>query len=176
MKKVTIALCLILITASGYSQFRASEYIPWAIDHYKPAKDTIPDLRDTAAWKNKVIIQTPGIGKPDTISYGAADFYIGSSRLGVTYSDSLFNRITKWSDGHIDIDGDTMLCVSLLFSHLDKGVDREMELWEFVGAAVQFTNGVPDYWKIKKNNSAWPKYYGELKKLGYYSTPIKRKR
>lgn len=89
-----------------------------------------------------------------------------STSWGTGFSDSTVS-LTKWDDGRIEIQGDTLKAIRLLFKKLDEANKREFDLWGFVGPAVAFTNNIPDYWKTSKNNKAWSKYYVQLKKLGF---------
>ena len=92
----------------------------------------------------------------------------GISGFGTGISNDEGNvSITKWYDGRLEIHGDTLEVIKLLWERLEESNKNEMDLYDFVGKAVDFTNNVPDYWRTSKNNKAWTKYRAALIKLGF---------
>jgi hypothetical protein len=106
---------------------------------------------------------------PDT------EAYITVSDWGSGYTDSNGVRVTKWDKAGIEIHGDTMAAIRLLLKTIDDGNKREMDLYDLISKAVDFTNQVPDYWKTSKHNTAWNKYYSALRKQGFKEVPAKKK-
>lgn len=88
----------------------------------------------------------------------------------ISYSDSTFSKpkVIFWEDGSISLENcDSLSAIKILISDLKEANKRDADMWKFVGTAVTFTNSIPDYYKLSKNNKAWPAYYAQLKKLGY---------
>lgn len=114
--------------------------------------------------KAQVIIDSTTVNHPLTI------VGTGLSQWGTGYGDSVC-AVTKWNDGRIEIHGDTLRTIKMLIQRLEdsqkREVEREVGLYKFIDISVKFLNNIPAYWKDSKNNKTWPKYYAELKKLGY---------
>ena len=108
-----------------------------------------------------------------TLSIGMSGFAI----MGRTYAertDGLYCEITIWNDSSIEIFGDTMRCIKLLLTELKRRDSVEENLYSIMGAGVEFLNHVPDYWRNSKNNPKWKRYWGLLRKQGYYQTRNKK--
>lgn len=109
-------------------------------------------------------------GQKDTSSTGLTScdtcIIFSAGETGTTYGDSI-SSVTKWSDGRFEITGDTLHAIKLLWKRLEEANNNESDLYDFVGAAVDFTNHVPDYWKSSKGNKAWLRYKKALIKQGF---------
>lgn len=84
-----------------------------------------------------------------------------------------------WRDGEIIVVGDTLKAISTLVNQLmeiyekkSKADNRVWELEELMNWGVKFLNSVPDHWKRKENNKAWPMYRAALIKQGW-RVPLK---
>lgn len=81
--------------------------------------------------------------------------------------------------GQIAISGDTLKVIKQMVKELEilwaakNSLDeRVWYLTELMNLSVKFLNNVPDHWKRKENNNAWPQYRAALIKQGW-KVPIK---
>lgn len=120
--------------------FQGKEPQPGNINPATPSMDTIP-IKDSLS-----------------IYSSSSNSYRGFE------SDSLCVRVLIFDTGKIVIKGDTISAIKMMLNFIDQGNKRESEYLGIIGASVQFTNTVGDYYKT---GPKWNAYVKELKKLGY---------
>lgn len=69
--------------------------------------------------------------------------------------------------GEVIIRGDTIEAIKMMLKYYMKNDSATMSLYEFRGAAIEWTNKIPDFWKDWQNNPAWPRYKEMILKQGY---------
>lgn len=125
--------------------------------------------------------------KSDTTNL-QSDFLISSSSIASYDYDEIKDSLKccwqiTWlndtSQGELRLFGDSTLGINNLINWIrseNKKTDSIRQAYrDFMRAAVDFTNGVPEFWFNESTNPAWVKYYAILQKNGYsYTTNPKK--
>lgn len=151
-----------------------------------------------SAQKQDSIATTPWFGlnndvdsiwqlKGDTTNL-QSDFLISSSSIAFydynEIKDSLnccweITWLNDTSQGELRLFGDSTLGINNLINWIrseSKKTDSIRQAYrDFMRAAVDFTNGVPEFWFNESTNPAWVKYYAILQKNGYSYTASTKK-
>lgn len=114
--------------------------------------------------------------KKDSIASG---YLSGGIILGIGIGNDAKNQITLFSDGRVEIEGDTLQAIRNIFKWVDDHQKEDAELYRendklnaFVAATVAFLNQNPTV--ITANNCNWPRLSKELKRQGYHTVKLKQ--
>lgn len=91
---------------------------------------------------------------------------------GIFFGNSKDNKsVSIRYDGKVELQGiDSTEAIKLLFKRIEEENKKEIELYEFVNAAVDFANTVPDHFKKSKE---WAAFKKQLYKQGFRIVPKK---